>query len=236
MEAAIRDEGICRFCLKTFSGRSMARHLASCKVKKQKNAEEITDKTKTDVIYLIRLFSYKPYWLHIEIKSTATLHDLDKFLRDIWLECCGHLSAFTIGGRRYEASSPGYDYWGGKPQSVNVRLKKLLRVKDKFQYAYDFGSTTYVEGQVYAERFGILKDKMRILARNTPPVFLCVDCEAEATDICMECEEFYCEKCLAKHECEEEMALPVVNSPRMGVCGYAGTDDFDRFVPGKPHP
>jgi hypothetical protein len=52
----------------------------------------------------------------------------------------------------------------------------------------------------------------------------------------MECEEFYCEKCLAENECEEEMALPVVNSPRMGVCGYAGTDDFDRFVPSRPHP
>jgi len=34
--------------------------------------------------------------------ARATLTDLDGFLRDIWLECCGHLSAFDIGTVRYE--------------------------------------------------------------------------------------------------------------------------------------
>jgi hypothetical protein len=45
----------------------------------------------------------------------------------------------------------------------------------------------------------------------------------------MECDEFYCDKCLTKHECGDEMSLPVVNSPRMGVCGYCGEGDFDNF-------
>jgi hypothetical protein len=39
----------------------------------------------------------------------------------------------------------------------------------------------------------------------------------------------FCQDCLVEHECGEEMALPVVNSPRMGVCGYAGESDFDNF-------
>jgi hypothetical protein len=38
-------------------------------------------------------------------------------------------------------------------------------------------------------------------------------------------DEGVCRFCL----CGEEMALPVVNSPRMGVCGYAGEFDFDDF-------
>jgi hypothetical protein len=36
---------------------------------------------------------------------------------------------------------------------------------------------------------------------------------------------FYCELHSEDHDCEEaEMLLPVVNSPRMGMCGYTGPD------------
>jgi hypothetical protein len=33
---------------------------------------------------------------------------------------------------------------------------------------------------------------------------------------------FLCNACVAQHGCGEEMLRPVVNSPRMGVCGYDG--------------
>ena len=36
----------------------------------------------------LRLYYYK--------KENATLECLDQFIRDIWVECCGHLSAFDI--------------------------------------------------------------------------------------------------------------------------------------------
>jgi hypothetical protein len=59
-----------------------------------------------------------------------------------------------------------------------------------------------------------------------------------ATQICVvcSCEEdaYYCEKCAKKHakECEDfadYAAMPIVNSPRMGVCGYeGGTIDTER--------
>jgi hypothetical protein len=36
---------------------------------------------------------------------------------------------------------------------------------------------------------------------------------------------FYCEHHSEDHDCDEpEMLLPVVNSPRMGMCGYTGSD------------
>lgn len=42
----------------------------------------------------------------------------------------------------------------------------------------------------------------------------------------MECiyydEGYYCKECAPKHECGEQMMLPVLNSPRTGVCGYDG--------------
>ncbi len=43
----IKDEGICRFCLKTFAGRSIGRHLVACKVKKQKDDESMAKAKRT---------------------------------------------------------------------------------------------------------------------------------------------------------------------------------------------
>lgn len=225
----IRDEGVCRFCLRTFSGRSMGRHLVACKAKKQKDGQDATDGKEITPVYHIKIQSYQPYWLHIEMEATAALADLDQFLRDIWLECCYHLSQFKINDTSYLVPVAMDGWWDPEAKSMDVRLQKVLRVKDKFEYEYDFGSTTYLEGQLYSTRDGVLKDKVRILARNNPPEFQCLNCKAQATTICLECYEVYCQDCLVQHECGEEMALPVVNSPRMGVCGYAGEDDFDNF-------
>lgn len=34
------------------------------------------------------------YWLHVTARREAKLAELDRLLRDVWLECCGHLSEF----------------------------------------------------------------------------------------------------------------------------------------------
>ena len=69
--------------------------------------------------------------------------------------------------------------------------------------------------------------KIELLARNNMPDFRC-KCGKPATDVCTEClwegNGFLCEKCAKSHECGEDMLLPVVNSPRMGMCGYTGED------------
>src|SRR5262249_16834882 len=36
------------------------------------------------------------YWLYLAVPFKATLENLDNFLRNIWLECCSHLSQFII--------------------------------------------------------------------------------------------------------------------------------------------
>jgi hypothetical protein len=41
-----------------------------------------------------------------------------------------------------------------------------------------------------------------------------------------------CEDCAHTHACDECMQLRVCNSPRMGVCGYEGSEMYpDQFVP-----
>jgi hypothetical protein len=61
---------------------------------------------------------------------------------------------------------------------------------------------------------------------NEPPSIPCMSCGKIAAQVCTEClwsgEGWLCDECAAEHECGEEMLLPVVNSPRVGVCGYTG--------------
>jgi len=168
------------------------------------------------------------YWLHIEIPVNAKLKDLDQFLRDIWLECCGHLSAFTIDGIKYY-SDPEVGEKG-----MNFPLIKLLSTGTEFYYIYDFGSSTELRLKVISERRGkARKDKVRILARNISPEITC-DCGKDAKWVCAVCiveklgeDCYFCDECAKEHECGEDMLLPVVNSPRMGVCGYEGGEYGD---------
>ena len=220
-------EGSCRFCLKTFSGSMIGKHLESCKAKKERDGEEAARSKKPESIFHIKIRGGGPFWLHIEMKASSKLSELDELLRDIWLECCGHMSMFVIHGRRYMPPSPDLLELEAKP--MDVQLGKVVKVKDKFEYEYDFGSTTYLEGQIISERQGALKEGMRILARNRIPETVCTQCSKPAAQFCTACEEFYCDECLTDHECGEEMALPLVNSPRMGVCGYTGEQDPDDF-------
>lgn len=229
-----KSEGICRFCLKKYSGAGMGRHLSACKTRRDRNELELKEARKKYKIYHIKISGYKWYWLHIEIPGNAILSDLDEFLRGIWLECCGHLSAFTISGVIYDdqRNLDTFSFGHMSSESMNKRLYSVLNVKDTFSYEYDFGSTTYLDGNVLAVREGYLgKNKIRILARNNPYDFECEHCGEKGIGICAECEEFVCDQCLDSHECGEEMVLDVVNSPRMGVCGYAGPDSVDDWTP-----
>ena len=43
--------------------------------------------------------------MHLEVPAWVTLANLDQFLRNIWVECCGHLSAFRIGNVTYHSDA-----------------------------------------------------------------------------------------------------------------------------------
>ena len=112
-------------------------------------------------------------------------------------------------------------------RSLYQPLERLLEVGKKFTYEYDFGSTTYLNLKVMGKREGVIhekEDRVRVLARNLPPDIKCVVCGKPATQVVSGYyveENAYCSKCAKKSE-DYEMMLLVVNSPRVGVCGYAG--------------
>ena len=162
----------------------------------------------------------KNYWLYIDVPVNKTLSAVDIFLRKIWLECCGHMSAFS--DPRHEELGKGRQLGGFAPG-------------DKILHEYDFGNTTEslitVVGDTYREP---QRNAVRLLARNAPPAFICCKCGKAAAYICVECiyevdNPFFCEECADQHE--HDYLLPVTNSPRMGVCGYEGTQDKYAFSP-----
>ena len=221
-------KGQCRLCSREYSKAGMTRHLETCGAREKGTEHVVGQKTRPRrLLHLVVSGRYAPvYWMHLEAPADATLDDLDDFLRARWLECCGHLSAFTIGGVSY-ASAVDPD-WGLDDESMNVKLSRVLHVGDSFHYEYDFGSTTYLTVKTVSERMGRPHGKgIEILAQNEPPPIRCDECGQEiATQICMECswsgKGWLCEQCSKTHQCDEDMFLPVVNSPRVGVCAYTG--------------
>lgn len=224
-----QSRGHCRYCQAEYTKGGMIRHLSACKQRaaefeKEKNVKEtgyftlsITDKYD------------KRYWLIIECKENATLQDVDQFLRDIWLECCGHLSSFYIDETYYESDRDGSDDWGMPSKNMDTKIKNVLEKGMKIEHVYDFGSSTELVITVSDYRVSPLKkNKITLMARNNPVEYLCSHCSGKiARYICAECiydgEGYLCEDCAAGHECGEDMLLAICNSPRCGVCGYQGS-------------
>jgi hypothetical protein len=110
-------------------------------------------------------------------------------------------------------------------RSMEVSLGHVLKVGQKFSYIYDFGSSTYINLKVIAEREGIVQNKkepVQLLARNTAPTFPCRVCGKPATTVEMGyffdsiADSVFCTKC-ANKQIEEGQMLPIINSPRVGV-------------------
>ncbi len=166
--------------------------------------------------------------MHLEVPASATLTALDRFLRDTWLECCGHLSAFEIGGVRYAIDAGMFEEpFDMGDKSMRVRLEKVFSPGRVSTYEYDFGTTTELKLKVISEREAETRGKtVQVLARNNPPEMLCEVCGKPATSVCSQCifddRGWVCDTCAENHECGEDMLLPVVNSPRVGMCAYTG--------------
>jgi len=236
MSKKIKSEGKCLFCGKMFAKAGINRHLKT-------HLDEKAENGSKGVSYLVKIESNPqwgaaPYFLSLWIDSTATMKNIDTFLRDIWLECCGHLSEFKMVTKKpsmnnlmlamYDTNSVG----GGKIAMSKKVKDVFLRNDLKIDYDYDFGTTTSLQLTVI-DTFPIKADqKIVLLSRNEPIVFICNKCKKEkATQLCSACiyetEAEFCDKCAKKHAevCEDfadYAAMPIVNSPRMGVCGYTG--------------
>ena len=201
--------GTCELCKMQMSKPKMEAHIAGCAPE-----HDLSGKPETIVQVRIEPKGAPRYWLLLEARAGTPLKHLDTLLRETWLECCGHMSAFYVGG--------GELPMGGKIGTV------LPRTRSGFTYEYDFGTTTELKGQVVSTRKGCLgRVPIRLLARNDSLEWQCSACSRAAVIICPICVHegdcLFCDAHAEEHPCaDEEVYLPVVNSPRMGVCEYVG--------------
>jgi hypothetical protein len=256
-KAKTQSNGTCQLCGQEFSKGTISRHLAKCCEMHEEQRAADGKKKAVGILRLAVEGRYSPeYWLHVEVAADSKFADLDLFLRDIWLECCGHLSDFRFPQEEKERKAQrkqalaairdendamelfnifaGFDPDQMERENDATMAGKIggrVKVGDVFDYEYDFGSTTALKLKVVGQREGKLKrGEVRLLARNLPPDIRC-KCGKPAIWVCTECaydiDGWLCKACAKKHPCGDEMFLPVVNSPRVGVCAYCGPDSGD---------
>jgi hypothetical protein len=215
------SRGTCAYCGEILTKRSVAKHLLTCPPRLEAlQAAEASDRPVETLWHLRIQDAYaKEFWLHLEMRGSATLTKLDDYLRAIWLECCGHLSEFTIGG------------WGGDKVGMARKADTAFGPGLTLRHLYDFGTTSETDIHVLGSRSAkaTTKHPIALLARNKMPEAVCQECGQPADWLCMECiseEEnpgFLCAEHAEDHP-HQNYGEPIelVNSPRMGLCGYDG--------------
>ncbi len=218
-----QSRGKCQYCGEETSKSGMSRHLVKCEKRAQVIQAANAGKHPEETLWHVRVQAAydKDFWLDLEMRGSVTLEKLDAYLRAIWLECCGHLSKFTVGGWR------GYDV--GKARKADDVFAK----ETDLLHLYDFGTTSETEIRVVESRKGKATTKypIALMSRNNMPEMECNECGKLATHLCIEClyeaQEigtwFLCTEHAETHphtEYGEPMLL--CNSPRTGMCGYEG--------------
>ena len=104
--AQAASKGNCYLCGRTISKTAFKKHLL------EKHNDAVGD-AQTCKLLKVEGADEKAYWLYLDMPMSATLKTLDRFLRDIWLECCGH-----------ESYNGADDHGGGNtaaPEAAQIR-------------------------------------------------------------------------------------------------------------------
>lgn len=216
-----RLKGACAYCGTEIAKNVSIRHLANCAGRKRVITRAENGKGKSEALYHLRVqaVGMDEFWLDLETCGSARLKDLDSYLRAIWLECCGHLSKFSSGEK----------YGDGIPK--NRSIEEVLGAGGKMTHIYDFGTSSETIIRVAGIREGkpTTSRSIALMARNVMTEHKCMECEKKAAWLCMEC---YIEEDAWKTLCDNHAKthahndyggpMPLVNSPRLGLCGYDG--------------
>lgn len=200
----------------------MSAHLASCEKRAAAiRGEENGSETTEDLLHIIvGSMDFVDFRLHLEIPATAPLALLDRYLRAIWLECCGHMSEFWTE-----------EPWRSTELPMTTTIADALEASTLLSHVYDMGSCTFTVVEMVDSRPArpATPHGITLLARNRMPEATCLRCDRPARWICMECvyedetHGLHCDLHEGTHgHYKYGDPLPLVNSPRAGVCGYVG--------------
>lgn len=215
-----QSKGNCAFCDKELSKGGMTKHLASCKARKSAIEKAAEKKSKAETLYHLRVQdAYRAdFWLNLEMRGSKKLADLDNYLRAIWLECCGHLSEFSL--QRFQDTI-----------AMSRTINQVFGDLDSLMHTYDFGTSSETLVKLVDARKGkpLSAKPIFLMARNNLPIETCIECDKPATYLCMEClyeDQVWgtlCDEHAESHP-HDDYGEPVelMNSPRVGMCGYDG--------------
>ena len=236
MKNEMTSEGQCLFCQKMVSKSDITKHLNEHLLEMQ-NTSKVAAHAFHLQIVPFRIRGLKSYFINVLVDGDAPLKELDGFLRNIWLECCGHMSSFRLKGKEYD------DNWDDVRADIgekkSQKISKIFEEGMVLDYEYDFGSSTELQIEVVKVLSLKAPVSVQLLSRNEPLPILCDICQKEpSTVVCTvhigdkECH--FCDGCSKKHakKCSDfgdYAELPIVNSPRMGECAYeGGSIDLER--------
>ena len=217
------NPGTCGYCGEVVTKRGVLKHLEKCPRRQAALSAAEASSRPVETLWHLRVQDAydKDFWLDLEMNGSASLDSLDQYLRAIWLECCNHLSEFTIGG------------WGGTEIDMARKADAIFQPDLVLRHLYDFGTTSETDIKVVGARQGqpASQHAIVLLARNRLPPSICKECGQPAYRMCFECLEeasesgdFYlCSQHAQDHPHAEYSELAeIVNSPRLGMCGYTG--------------
>ena len=220
-----QTKGTCTFCGREMSRSGLGKHLQSCPQRQEAVATAAGAKAGDEqpLYHLLVHDAYDSnFWLHLEMNGRATLKHLDQYLRAIWLECCGHMSQFSVGG------------WSGREIGMSRKIESVLSPDLTLTHIYDFGtpSETVIKSVSVRDGAPLTKHPIHLMARNNMPEAVCTECGAVAAWYCMDClvEQgewiTLCANHLDVHDHDDYGGpSPLINSPRLGMCGYEGPAD-----------
>lgn len=173
--------------------------------------------------YLIKArdkYQIHKYWMYFTVPLFYDLSMIDQFFRDVWVECCDHRSDFILSNKTTHQQDM---------IDQNLMHQRLvgrdLHPESVIEYVYDWGTSTRLVLEVVPGVIECPPEHITILIQNVLTKSKCKGCShMNAEQICSYCGGTFCQPCSERHECLDDSFLPIVNSPRAGLCGYTGVE------------
>ena len=186
--------GICNVCDATLFGSCPRNHIARCvEASLGIRGTRAALRGRSRTVHISVGSPERPHWMELGVRADTTLHELDRFLRSVWLACCGHLSHFDVGGIVYSMMVPRpqddfeflpmdepEEQWRHMGRTVGTAIPSATW----FEHVFDYGTTTELELRHPGEFEGLVQalspmqpwhgGKIVVLARNHPLQSCCL--------------------------------------------------------------
>ena len=126
-----KPNAFCTFCMGSYDPHRIGTHVRRCRARvDDANCLETGGNEHPDAFILMaRVEGWAEAWICLEAWCQARFSDLDRFLRGLWFPEVGRQGRFFFPKRKFQRRTDDRKEW-----TLEWRLDRLLRVKDRFGY------------------------------------------------------------------------------------------------------